>query len=215
MLRQLFLLMFIGYTGLAFGSSEVVVQVMGLFKNTAVVKLNGKQTMLKVNKPGPFGATLLEADSKSALIRINDKTRRYELGKAIGTRYEEHQAGEVVIQRNDFGQYITVGSINGQSVNFLVDTGATAVAMNENTATRLGIDYRMDGQEGQAMTAGGITRSWMIKLDSVKVGEIEVPNVKAAVVQGDNPYYVLLGMSYLDYVKFAEENRTIRLEKKF
>ncbi|MCG8673150.1 MAG: TIGR02281 family clan AA aspartic protease [Pseudomonadales bacterium] len=191
------------------------VEVVGLFKNTAVVKINGQQKLLKLNKPDASGATLVAADSKSASIRINGVTQRYFLGRSIGTVYREHEASEVVIKRNNYGQYITSGSINGLNVTFLVDTGATTVAMNENTAKRLGIDYRVNGVEGQAMTAGGITRSWMVKLDAVKVGEISVPQVPAAVIQGDNPYYVLLGMTYLDFVNFSEENKAITLKKKF
>lgn len=214
-LRQLFFMVFIGLVAANAGAAEITIKVVGLFKNAAVVKINGEQSLLKLNKPGPHGATLKEADSKSAVIEIGGEQQRYYLGRGIGARYKEHEASEVVIKRNDYGQYLTSGSINGLGVTFLVDTGATSVAMNENTAKRLGIDYRVNGREAQAMTAGGITRSWIVQLDTVKVGEIEVPNVRGAVVQGDSPYYVLLGMTYLDFVKFSEENQTIRLEKKF
>lgn len=213
-LRHLFLLVLIGSAGSALGASPKI-NVVGLFKGTAVVMLNGQQAVLKLNKPHTSGVTLKSADSKSALIEVNGEAKRYYLGRSIGTQYRSHQPTEVVIQRNQWGQYITSGSINGLNVTFLVDTGATSVAMNESVAKRLGIDYRVDGTEGQAMTAGGITRSWMVKLDSVKVGEISVPNVKGAVIQGNTPHYVLLGMSYLDFVSFAEENQTIRLKKKF
>ena len=215
MVRQLFLLGFMLWCGSVIAAQPVNLTVVGLFKNTAVVKINGQQAILKLNKPGLAGAVLLEADSKSALIRIEGESRRYYLGRDIGTRYEKHVATQVVIKRNDFGQYITQGSINGLGVTFLVDTGATTIAMNENVARRLGIDYRVDGIEGQAMTAGGITRSWSVKLDSVKVGEIEVPNVQAAVIQGNTPHYVLLGMTYLNFVRFSEQNQAIHLEPKF
>lgn len=215
MFRQLFFMVFVWVSAAAVAAPDVRIQVVGLFKNAAVVKLNGQQALLKLNKPGPMGVTLVEADSKSAVIRVNGESQRYVLGRSIGTQYKKHKPSEVVVQRNDYGQYITSGSVNGQRVTFLVDTGATTLAMNENTAKRVGIDYQLNGQEGQAMTAGGVTRSWMVTLDSVKVGEISVPNVRAAVVEGDSPYYVLLGMTFLDHVKFEEESRTIRLKKKY
>lgn len=196
-------------------ASSIKIEVVGLFKNAAVVKVNGQQKILKLNKPDVSGALLVEANSKSAVIAVNGKSQRYYLGRSIGAQYQEHKASEVVIQRNGYGQYITSGSINGLNVTFLLDTGATTVAMNENTAKRLGIDYRVNGVEGQAMTAGGVTRSWMVKLDSVKVGEISVPGVRAAVIQGDAPHYVLLGMTYLDFVNFSEKNQAITLQKKF
>jgi aspartyl protease family protein len=214
-LRQLFFVGFLVFLipGTAF--SDITITVVGLFKDAAVVRINGEQALLRQDRPGPHGAVLRAADSRSAVIEVNGVRQRYTLGRGIGARYKAHEAGEVVIKRNDYGQYITRGSINGLGVTFLVDTGATSVAMNESTARRLGIDYRVNGTEAQAMTAGGITRSWLVKLDSVKVGEIEVPNVRGAVIQGDAPHYVLLGMTYLDFVKFGEENQTIRLEKKF
>ena len=107
------------------------------------------------------------------------------------------------------------GSINGQSVQFLVDTGANAVAMNELDARKLGLQYRIDGQESQVVTASGVSKSWTVKLDSVKVGEIQVANVDAVVVQGGFPTQVLLGMSYLNSVRMQEQNSTLMLEKKF
>lgn len=215
MLRRLFLLLFIFGLAPSLWAASLKIEVVGLFKNAAVVKINGQQKILKLNKPDVTGATLVEANSKSAVIAVAGQQKRYYLGRAIGTQYQEHEAAQVVIKRNDFGQYITSGSINGLNVTFLLDTGATTVAMNENTAKRLGIDYRLKGVEGQAMTAGGVTRSWMVKLDAVKVGEISVPGVAAAVIQGDAPHYVLLGMTYLDFVNFSEKNQAITLEKKF
>lgn len=195
--------------------SSITVKVVGLFKNAAMVEINGEQVLLKQHQPGPYGVVLKQADSKAALLEVEGDLQRYELGRGIGTRFRQHEPSEVVIQKNDYDQYITSGSINGLAVTFLVDTGATSVAMNERTAKRLGIDYRVNGREAQAMTAGGITRSWIVDLDAVKVGEIRVPNVRGAVIQGDAPYYVLLGMSYLNYVSFSEQGRSIRLEKKF
>lgn len=214
MLRQWVFGILVMLVAQAAGAS-VSIKVVGLFKNAAMVEINGEQLLLKQNKPGPHGMVLRESDSKAAMIEVNGTVERFELGRGIGTRFRDHEPTEVVIQKNDYDQYITAGSINGLPVTFLVDTGATSIAMNEKTAKHLGIDYRVNGREAQAMTASGITRSWIVELESVKVGDIQVPNVRGAVVQGDSPYYVLLGMSYLNFVSFSEQGRSIRLQKKF
>ena len=65
------------------------------------------------------------------------------------------------------------------------------------------------------VTASGVSRSWSVKLDKVKVGEIIVPNVQAVVVQGAYPSQILLGMSYLKHVKMQEHNSVLMLQSKF
>ena len=107
------------------------------------------------------------------------------------------------------------GSVNGLTVTFLVDTGATTVAMNELEARRLGIQYKLQGKESRVSTASGVAKSWYVKLDTVKVGEIAVNNVGAVVIEGSHPTDVLLGMTYLEYVKLQEHNSILMLEKKF
>ncbi|HSC83403.1 MAG TPA: TIGR02281 family clan AA aspartic protease, partial [Pseudomonas sp.] len=103
---------------------------------------------------------------------------------------------------------------NGHPVQFLVDTGATTVAMNEGQARRLGIDYRVVGRPMVASTAGGNVRGWRIKLDLVKVGGLEVLGVEAVVLEGDSPTEVLLGMSFLSRVRWREDNGVLLLESK-
>ena len=81
-------------------------------------------------------------------------------------------------------------------MQFLVDTGATSIAMNENEARRLGIDYRVDGKPMVASTASGTSRGWRVTLDRVKIGGIELLGVEAAVIEGGYPTEALLGMSF-------------------
>ncbi|WP_410966326.1 TIGR02281 family clan AA aspartic protease, partial [Salmonella sp. SAL4449] len=87
----------------------------------------------------------------------------------------------------------------------LVDTGATSIAMNENEARRLGIDYRVDGKPMVASTASGTSRGWRVTLDRVKIGGIELLGVEAAVIEGGYPTEALLGMSFLNRVRWREE----------
>src|SRR5690606_10002898 len=124
------------------------------------------------------------------------------------------QKAQLSISRGAGNHYWVAGSIGGHPVQFLVDTGATSVAMNEGQARRLGIDYRVQGSPMVAGTAGGNVRAWRVKLDRVKVGGIEVLGVEGAVLEGDSPTEVLLGMSFLSRVRWREENGVLQLESK-
>ncbi len=211
---------FAGISVLALGSvsaaiAEPAVRVDGLFKGAAILNIDGQQVMLREGKSGPAGVHLVSASSREAVIEVDGKRHSVTLHDGIGGQFQEAELRQVVIRKNAADQYLVNGSINGQSVKFLVDTGANAVAMNELDARRLGIQYRINGQEIPVVTAGGVSKSWKVKLDSVKVGEIQVANVEAVVVQGGYPADVLLGMTYLNHVKLQEHNSVLMLEKKY
>lgn len=191
------------------------VKVEGLFKGAAVLDINGQQVMLKKGRSHESGVTLIDASARSAVVEIAGQRHELGLHMAIGGSYQQADLTQVVIRKNDYNQYKVNGSINGASVGFLVDTGATTVAMNEIQARSLGLQYKLNGTESRVVTASGVATSWVITLNSVKVGEISVPNVKAVVIEGAYPQDVLLGMSYLEYVKIQEHNSVLMLEKKF
>jgi aspartyl protease family protein len=121
----------------------------------------------------------------------------------------------VQIRRDRSGMYSTVGSINGLPVNFLVDTGATQVAMNAAHARRLGIDHRVEGEPAMVTTASRVERAWAVRLDSVKVGEIELRNVAAMVLEGAQPETILLGMSFLGQLQITNEGQLMTLRRKY
>lgn len=188
-------------------------QLVGLFKNTAVLNVQGnKQRLLKVGQTSPEGILLLATTKDSATLSVNGKEYQLSLTRAMSRGYRKQEKVREVIAVNSAGQYFTAGSINGQSVTFLVDTGATSVAMNTDQARRLGINFAA-GKLGEAGTAGGIVKAYSVKLDRVKVGAIEVKNVRAAVLEGVYPPYVLLGMTYLRHVEMVERDGMMTLTK--
>jgi aspartyl protease family protein len=110
--------------------------------------------------------------------------------------------------------YQVNGSINEFQVKFLVDTGATLVSMNGRQAKRLGINYKMDGQESLSETASGLSKIYIVNLKTVMVGGIKIHDVKAAVHDGDFPRIILLGNTFLGRVKMIREGQMLRLEEK-
>jgi aspartyl protease family protein len=191
------------------------VRVVGLFSGRAVVQVDGRQAVLRDGETGPQGVRLVSADSEAAVLEIDGQRIRASLDGRVTARRHEVQVREFQVRRNNSGMYTTVGSINGLPVPFLVDTGATLVAMNSAQARRLGIDYRVTGTESTITTASGVERVWAVTLDSVKVGELEVRNVGAVVIEGAQPQTALLGMSYLGRLEIVNSGQLMTLRKRY
>ncbi|MGD8998937.1 MAG: TIGR02281 family clan AA aspartic protease [Granulosicoccaceae bacterium] len=194
-------------------ATDIVVN--GLFSNKAVVTINGKQRILKPGKATREGVKLISADSKSALIEIDGQQKRFTLGGYIGTSYTRDEQPEVTIYRNQHNMFTAVGSINNFPVTFLLDTGASQVAMSTKDARRFGVNYQLKGQRTWVNTAAGIKSAWSVKLNKVKVGEIELRNVDGMVVDGAGPGGVLLGMSFLGRLEMNNDGQAMILKKKF
>ena len=121
---------------------------------------------------------------------------------------------EVAIARSERHQYAVPATVNGRQTRMLVDTGASVIAMNSREARRLGIDYRLHGTTSSVQTAAGVVPAWSVLLDRVEVSGIVVRNVAAAVIEGDYPADVLLGMSWLGRVTLREADGVLYLGEK-
>jgi aspartyl protease family protein len=191
------------------------IRVVGLFKDRAVVSIDGRQRILRVGETSPEGIRLIAADSEAAVLEVDGKEIRGTLDGRVSAHSKSPASQAVQIVRNNAGMYTTVGSINGLPVNFLVDTGATQVAMNSAAARRLGIDYRVVGTASSVTTASGVEHAWVVSLDEVKVGSILLKNVTGIVLEGPQPSKVLLGMSYLGQLEITNNGRLMTLRKKY
>ena len=212
-------IIFIGVTflfasQLSFAIDKIVIN--GLFKDKAIVTIDGKQRVLRTGKTSPEGALLIESNSREAIIEINGQQEIYTLGTHIGSNYAPSTDGKkLIIAPDSSGMYSISGTINGYHVPFVVDTGATLVSMNSNVAKKLGIDYKLDGEEGQSYTASGKDKIYIINLKKVKVGDIELHNVEGAVHEGNFPVITLLGMSFLGKLDMKREGQILELHKKY
>ena len=191
------------------------VRVVGLFADRAVLLVEGQQHMLRVGQSSPEGVKLVSASSESAVLLIDGEEITARLDGRVSARKRTAAVKEVQVWRNTSGMFTTVGSINGLHVPFLVDTGATQVAMNASQARRLGIDFHVIGKPAEVTTASGVVRAWAVTLDSVKVGDLEVRNVPAVVLEGAQPKVTLLGMSYLGRMEILHEGQLMTLRKKY
>jgi aspartyl protease family protein len=195
--------------------AAIQVRVVGLFPGAAVLNVDGQRKLVKVGQIGPGGVMVVSADSRGAVLRVDGVERSYSLSREYSEGFAEAQKKRLSVAKGIGGHYWVAGSVNGQSIQFLVDTGATSIALNDEHARRLGIDYRVVGAPLQVSTASGTTRGWRVTLDRVKIGELEVLGVEAVVLEGGSPTEALLGMSFLSRVGWKVEQDVLVLESKY
>ncbi|TVZ40672.1 aspartyl protease family protein [Alteromonadaceae bacterium 2753L.S.0a.02] len=183
--RNLYLLLVLCFCSVAMAAPTV--EVKGLFKGSAVLIINGKQQLIKVGKSSPEGVKLIEATSKHALIEVEGKTQKLSLSRKIGGTYTPPEKAEVPPRERRkwslLGQPVV---LTGRSAYFMVDTGASAIAMSSREAKRLGIDYEA-GRRAFVQTANGNAAAYGVMLSKVSVGLITLNNVEAMVVGGQFP----------------------------
>lgn len=174
--------------------------VVALFKDRAVLMNNGSRVVLNTGDTSDQGVRLIRANSEEAVVDVNGVAQTLTLGTEISASFAPPPEREVQIFRDAGGMYLVTGSINGHVIEFLVDTGASEVAMNAAQARRLGLNFRYEGEPRRVQTANGLANAYLLTLKAVRVGDIEVKNVRAFVIDGEYPVKVLLGMSFLERV---------------
>jgi len=124
----------------------------------------------------------------------------------------EHGEGyiEVQLAGNGQGHFVADGQINGQAVHFLLDTGATDVAIPERLAAKLALQR---GAPVMLSTANGRTQGYRTRLETLQLGDILLRDVRALVVPGLDGDQVLLGMSALKQLEFTQRSGTLLLRQ--
>jgi aspartyl protease family protein len=162
------------------------------------------------------GVKVISTSGEQALVEINGKRQTLRVGEApasVGGNGGSPRGNKIVLTAGSGGHFLTQGSINGQAVQFMVDTGATSVAMGVPEAERIGIKYKA-GQLGRGSTANGVVTVWHVKLASVRIGDVEVYDVDASVLPVGMPH-VLLGNSFLTRFQMKRENDQMVLERRY
>lgn len=188
--------------------------LVGLFRDRAVLVVDGgPPRTLTVGGPAVQGVKLLAVEEGGATVEVAGKRQRLKIGEQAYSAAAPSGNGEVSLTADGGGQFLTPGSINGASVRFLVDTGATLVSLGAQDALRAGIDYRR-GDPGISETANGKARVWHVKLDKVSLGNITLTNVDALVHATDMPV-ALLGMSFLNRMEMKRDGNTMTLRRRY
>lgn len=196
----------------AFAEPEILIK--GLFKNAAVLVIDGHQELLKVGKRTKSGVLLVSASSKGAVVEFEGERKQLYLTRGIGTSYSNASKKEVRLASQHNGHFFGTALINGQRRQFLVDTGASTISMSSKEADMLGIQYK-NSKVVRVATAQGVTRGYEVKLRRVEIGGIRINNVGAIILEGEYPLDILLGNTFLSQVNVNIDNGVLIMQSKY
>ena len=195
-------------------------------ESVALAGMLGSQALLVIDGTAPktvavgqthLGVKVVSTTADEAVVEQAGKRRTLRVGEAPvnmgGSASGGGKGNRIVLMAGNGGHFMTVGQINGKAVQFMVDTGATSVAMGAQDAERVGINYKT-GQPVNVATANGNAQGYRVKLASVRVGDVEVFEVDAVVTPQAMPF-MLLGNSFLTRFAMTRENDQMTLVKRY
>jgi aspartyl protease family protein len=217
MKKQMLRLMAVLLSGLCakLSLADTQVNIVGLYSNKAVLIINnGKPKTLSVGQISE-GVKLLAANSLTATLQIEGKTRQLGMGQAA-TVSGAAASGipTATLYADPAGHFVSDCQINGATLKFVVDTGATSVALNSGDAKYANIDYRR-GQLVRVDTANGVTNAYRVTIATLKIGSITLNQVEGVVLEGGSPSVVLLGMTALNRLDMKRQDIALTLTKKY
>lgn len=211
-LTFVFLIALLGAAASAYASP---VQVIALFTDKAMLQVGDRKKIVAVGETFE-GVLLKSATGRGAVVEIDGAT--LELGlisRNVAGGYRKPTRDRATVYPDSQGMYFVDGKINGRSTRFLVDTGATDVAISGQLALKLGIDFRGKGKVDFAETASGRVPVYKIRLDSVTAGGINLRDINAIVIPGKHPSDVLLGNSFLRRTQMIRAGSVLEIRKRY
>lgn len=195
------------------------VTAIALFNDRAMLSVDG--TKPKIVRAGKThrGVMLVSSNTQEAVVSVDGQTETLTLNStttlrhSLGTKPSQSYSQEVILYENGSGFFETDGSIDGKSIRFLVDTGASLVVLSSVHADQVGIDY-LNGTKGYANTASGTAPMYGVDLDNVSIGGIRLQNVRAGVILGSYPLQPLLGMTFLGRLDMNRTGRQMILKRR-
>lgn len=212
--KPFFVVLFVLLPGQAFALD---VSLIGLFPGKgAVIVIDGAAPKsVKIGQKSAEGVTLVSVEKETAVIELEGKKQTLKIGQHHRSDTSSTRGSTFSVSANQRGQFIAAGTINEKSeLRLLIDTGASAVAIPEKDAQRIGLDYQR-GAQTSISTANGVITVWRVKLASVRLGDVSLANVDAVVIPGDALPIALLGMSFLDRFEMNRDGGTMTLRKRF
>ena len=196
-------------------NSSQKVALTGVMGSKGLLVIDGAAPKLLAAGQTHAGVKLISASGDQAVLEIGGKRSNLRVGDApvsLGGAAGSGGGNRITLPVGSGGHFMANGTINGRAIQFMVDTGATAVALGINDAQRMGIDYQK-GQPVRMSTANGVAQGWRVVLSSVRIGEVEVFDVEAVV--GPNMPFALLGNSFLSRFSMNRSSDVMVLERRY
>lgn len=195
------------------------VALSGVLGSKALLVIDGGTSRALAAGDSLQDVRVLQVSGDTAEVEIKGRRQTLRLGEApISLGGRGAAAGDpalgrrVVLKADNRGHFIERGQINGKTMVYMVDTGASSVAIGRSDAERMGLPF-LKGQPVMMRTANGDAQGWSLRLDSVRVGDVEVFGVDAVVAPLAMPY-VLLGNSFLAHVQMTRQGSEMVLERR-
>lgn len=191
-------------------------------QTVALTGVLGQRALLVVDGAGPRsvaigeswrGVKLLAVQGEQAELDIGGRRTSVRLGGSPVDMGVPAANRRIVLQADGRGHFTGQGRINGKLVQFMVDTGASTLALGAPEAERLGLAYR-SGRPVRVGTANGSTQAWAVRLASVRIGDTELTDVEAIVVPESMPH-VLLGNNVLARFQMTRGPQQMVLEQRY
>lgn len=198
---------------------ETTVDAIALFNGKAMLSVNGSKPKIIVAGSSYYGVKLLESNTDQARIEVagHEQILTLDGGVVLSSSLAPPPAtgspDEALVWADENGFFRSGGTINGEPVEFLVDTGANLVVLSGDQADHIELEYE-NSQRSIAATASGTTELFLVTLDKITFQGIELTDVQAGVVPGDFPSVPLLGMSYLEALDMRREGDRMMLRKR-
>ena len=193
------------------------VTLSGMVGSKALLIVDGSAPKIVASGDTFQDVKVISTQGDSAVLMVGGKRINVRVGDApasVGEQAGSKSSGSrIVLTVGDGGHFLAQGSINGKAVQFMVDTGATTVAIGAAEAKRMGIDYTT-GKPVRMNTANGQAMGYLLTLNTVRIGDVEVQNVEAIIAQQPMPY-VLLGNSFLTRFSMRRDSDQMVLERRF
>lgn len=189
------------------------VGLAGIMGSKAMLIINGGEPQTVPVGQALDGVKVLSIQGDQAMIEVGGRKRPLRVGQhAVGVAGGDG-SGKIMMTADAQGHFYTTGTINGTSVRFLVDTGASMISLGATDARRIGLDFNR-GQKALTNTANGQAVVSKTQLDTVRIGDVTLHNIDALIHQSDMPM-ALLGMSFLNRMEMQREGSTMTLKKRF
>ena len=197
-------------------SQERNIRLIASGTNTAIIEIDGERLVLNGENPVSEGVTLISSTGDEVIIQVNDQlvTLTTDNDAALvldsGSSHSNNASKSAVLWADSSGFFFANGVVNGNSMEFLVDTGADIVTFSSVQANQLGIDYSR-GKDGYATTASGIASLKTLSLNSLSIEGITLYDIPVSVVQGQFPQVPLLGGTFLNQLNMSRIGNRMEL----
>lgn len=200
-------------TATALSAQATDIGVAGLFPGKAVLVIDGAAPKTySIGDKIRTDIRLTSVTGSTATVNVKGKLETIGIGQFV-SRSAPGASASVTLKVNGGGHFVAQSQINGGTITMLVDTGATVIALPAADAIRLGINYKQ-GPKTMMSTANGLTPGYRVRLDTVKIGDIEITQVDAVVLESGLSF-ALLGMSFLNRTDMQREGDMMVLTKRF